>query len=1359
MQSNPSNPGQHAKSQQQDLKVVGPTLDPGPHRSSGKHIAAWIGGGILVLLLVLLLAGQFVLNSARFHAYLVHTIDQKATKAVGTRVELENINIQLSTLSANIYGLTVYGAAPYTHPPLLQIQHIVVSIGITSLLHRQWYLKNIVVDAPVIKFFTDAGGVTNLPHSKSSSSGSSTNIFQLGIRHAALHDGAIFVNDRKIPLEADVQQLAFHSRTLVGQQGYTGAISYQNGLFQTGAYQPIAHSLDASFTVTPDTFKLNNGTLHSGSSLLHLVANVSNFSAPIADAKYDLSLNGGDLRAILKNASIPSGLVVTSGTIHYDATLNKSPAGNASALDAIAVHGSLHSQLLVVRTPQIHTDIRNLAGAYSLQNSNLVVKNFQANLLHGKVLAALQVNHLTGTMQSLLTAAWSGISLRDVQDMLVASAAKQEIAKQGIELTGAANGNIKVVGGKALKTLVAQLQSSIHGKITNKNSGSSLPLDSEIQLAYLGPSQQIQVQNSYVKMPQTALILDGTLRQNSNIHIQFLSADLRELQTLVDVFHPGTLNSSPSLGLAGQASFVGTLRGTAKAPQLSGQLAATNVHMHGTVWPHIQSGIAVDSHSASLQNTSLQMLPSGSIHLHAKVGLKNNSFDPGAPVELQLQALRLPVEPLAKLVNIQSPVSGELSVNADVHGTAENPIGHGSLALNHGIIYDEPLQSANLVFNGTEDNVHGDLSLKVKAGTLHSTATVQPKEKTFTAQLDAEGILLEQFKSLLSRGIGGKGEANLHASGQGTFQNPSATVHLEIPTLNIQGQKISDVLMDANLADHIGTATASLRAEEIPIQAHAKIKLTGNQEISATLDTQTLSLQTLAALYAPQVDSRFTGQTEVHATLQGPLKQKQLLVAHVTLPILRMSYGAHLQLAATAPIHADYSQGVLQLHPVTLQGTGTHLELRATMPIYGSQPMDGLLAGTVDLQLAQMLSSDITSSGKLVLDIHANGNRSNPDVGGQIMLQDASYTDSTQPVGLQHGNGIFALTKDRLNIRSFQGKVGSGTLTAQGAVIYRPALQFDLGATAKNVRLLYPEGLREDLSADLRFVGSIKDSQLGGTVQVNDVSFTPAFDLMGFIGNLSGGIAAPPTPGFSQNLHLQLAVNSTSGIDMVSRQLSLNGNANLQVQGTAAQPVILGRVNVNSGDLIFNGNRYVLKGGTVQFVNASETEPVVNVTLDTTIQQYNIHLRFNGPIDQIQTNYASDPSLPYADIIHLLAFGDTTEANAANGSTPGNAAAESVLASQVSSQVTSRVSKIAGISQLSINPVLAGGTSQGPAGAIVTVQQRVTGNFFVTFSTNVTTTQDQIVMGQYQLSPRVAVTGTRDQNGGFAVDTIIKKTW
>jgi translocation and assembly module TamB len=41
----------------------------------------------------------------------------------------------------------------------------------------------------------------------------------------------------------------------------------------------------------------------------------------------------------------------------------------------------------------------------------------------------------------------------------------------------------------------------------------------------------------------------------------------------------------------------------------------------------------------------------------------------------------------------------------------------------------------------------------------------------------------------------------------------------------------------------------------------------------------------------------------------------------------------------------------------------------------------------------------------------------------------------------------------------------------------------------------------------------------------------------------------------------------------------------------------------------------------------------------------------------------------------------------------------------------------------------------------------------------VASTQGQTIQGQYQLTPRVALSATRDPNGGFAVDTLIKKTW
>jgi translocation and assembly module TamB len=164
----------------------------------------------------------------------------------------------------------------------------------------------------------------------------------------------------------------------------------------------------------------------------------------------------------------------------------------------------------------------------------------------------------------------------------------------------------------------------------------------------------------------------------------------------------------------------------------------------------------------------------------------------------------------------------------------------------------------------------------------------------------------------------------------------------------------------------------------------------------------------------------------------------------------------------------------------------------------------------------------------------------------------------------------------------------------------------------------------------------------------------------------------------------------------------------------------------------------------------------VNASVTTTIQQYNIGLRFEGTLDRLRTSYSSIPALPPADIINLIAFGKTQEAANATA-TPANLTAEQSIASAVSGQVTNRVQRFAGLSQLSVDPTL--GTTQQGAGATITVQQRVTSKVFVTFSTDVTSTQQQVIQLQYQATPRVSVSGTRDQNGGFGFDTRITKNW
>ncbi len=267
--------------------------------------------------------------------------------------------------------MTVHGAAPYPNPPLLQVAHAEVGVRIVSVLQQKWYLDSFVVDHPVVKMFTDAHGVTNIPVIKSSSSSSSnTSLFDLGIRHAVLDQGAVYYNDRQSVLSADLHNVDFRASFDSALQKYSGKLSYSDGHLQSGSFKPIPHNLEAEFDATPTTFHLSQAKLTSESSQLVLTATVQDYSHPQVQAHYAATLDASQFRRILENPSVPVGLIRASGSVAYQ------EAANRSLLDTVVVHGDLNSKQLDVQTPALRSQIRDIAAHYSLAKRRRDARGF-----------------------------------------------------------------------------------------------------------------------------------------------------------------------------------------------------------------------------------------------------------------------------------------------------------------------------------------------------------------------------------------------------------------------------------------------------------------------------------------------------------------------------------------------------------------------------------------------------------------------------------------------------------------------------------------------------------------------------------------------------------------------------------------------------------------------------------------------------------------------------------------------------------------------------------------------------------------------------------------------------------------------
>ena len=1237
-------------------------------RHSWKRIAAWTAGGLLGLILLLLVAAVALLHNEAFRQYLLRIAHTKLNEAAGVDLRIRDFSVHWSGISPSVdmYNVAVNGEAPYTNPLLMQVDHLAVGVQIVSLLSGKWYLQDIVVDHPVVHMFVADNGDTNLPKTKSTGQ-SQTSIFDLGIRHVNLGQGEIYYNDKKSSLDADLHDLQFQARFDPGAKRYSGGLGYTNGKIHFQNLNPMVHSFQAEFEATPDTFTLKRSTLTSGASQLALSATLNDYAHPKVIATYQSSLDIGELRQILRDATLPVGVVKLAGSAQFQSDPNK------PVLETLSLDGNMSSAGLSIHTTTLNTFVRDISARYSVNNGDAEVQDLKAGILGGALNGNFKMHDVSGAQQAELHAVLNNVALAPVQKLANAQAA------QKFQVTGSASGNVDATWRKTFDTLAAHTNATVQGTVSPKAGGSAFPINSEIHAEYSAPAQEVSLTNSFLKLPQTSVNLNGTVSQRAaGLQVQFQSNDLGEIETVADAFGATT----QPLGLGGTASFNGTIRGSTSAPQINGQLSAASLKIKGTEWQSLRTNLDANPSHVSLQNADIVPANNrGHITFNAGVGLDHWSYIESSPLQVDFNASQLDLAELKGLAGVQTPMTGTVSAKVSLHGSKLNPVGQGNVTLTQATIADEPIQSASVTFQGTGDEVQSHFALKMPAGAAQGAFTYFPKRKGYDAQLQAAGIRLDQFETLRARNVQVAGTLNVNATGSGTFDDPGLQFTAQIPQLQLQNQTISGISLQANVANQVATVSLDSQAMNTFVRGHGTVALRGGYETDATFDTSPISLQPLFAMLMPAQAADMTGQTEVHARVRGPLKDKTQLAAEVTIPTLSVDYKNKVQLGAAEPIRLDYANGVLKLQKTAIRGTGTDLQLQGSIPVNSNAPMTLLALGTIDLSIARILNPDVVTSGQIQLNVNGYGARTNPDVQGEIKIVNASFAGGDLPVGLQNGNGTMKLTTDRLEIQEFTGSISGGTLTAKGRVIYRPDLQFNVALAGTGIRTLFPDGVREGINTNLTLTGSNQAALLRGRVDLTELSFSPSFDLSDIAG-LAGGTPTGAAPGtFTQNLRLDVTVQSTNDLNLASSNLSLQGAANLRVQGTAAQPTLLGRVNVTGGDLIFRGNRYVLQPSSLDFVNPYQIQPRVNLSVDTKVQDYTVHMLFRGDIDHLRTTYTSEPSLPPSDIINLLVFGKTTEATNANP-TPGNLGAESLIASSVSGQVTNRIAKVAGIFQL-----------------------------------------------------------------------------
>ena len=498
-------------------------------------------------------------------------------------------------------------------------------------------------------------------------------------------------------------------------------------------------------------------------------------------------------------------------------------------------------------------------------------------------------------------------------------------------------------------------------------------------------------------------------------------------------------------------------------------------------------------------------------------------------------------------------------------------------------------------------------------------------------------------------------------------------------------------------------------------------------------------------------------------TVSGPLKTPLALSGEGEFSEFDVKLQG-VELKSAGPLRIGLRNGLATLEQVHITGQDTDLQANGTAQAFGAtDPSGGKLDlkanGSVSMALAHTFDPDLISSGKVEFTVAAGGVMKKPSLTGKIQFDNVNAAVDGIPNGLSALNGTLVFNEDRLQVENLTATTGGGQLKIGGFLTYSNGIYADLTATGDAVRVrLY--GLSATANTSLRLQGGPQSLLLSGTTLVTRFGVGADVDFAAFTS--AGGVSAPPDPSSASNkIRLDVHVTSSPQLDFQNSYAKLAGRVDLTVRGTVAEPSILGRIQITDGSATFAGTKYELQRGDIYFSNPVRIDPAIDIDATARVETYDITVGLQGTMSHLKPTYRSEPPLSEADIFALLALGRTQEEaqlyqeqQVQQGANPTTSA---LLGGALNATVSNRIGKLFGGGSVKIDPAFVG--TLGNSSARITVQQQLSRQLSVTYATNVNSTAQQLLQGQYDLTPNVSLVVARDETGVFSVVYKIRRRY
>jgi translocation and assembly module TamB len=1303
---------------------------------------------VVVLLLLLTGTGVWIAQSDWLRERVRSEIITGTERVTGGKVELGAFRFDWHTLTAQVDRFVIHGTEPADQAPLLRVERATVELEIISLFARNFRLRKIEAIRPEAHLILGPDGKTNIPEPKVRKAGKGVAeiILDLKIARFDLSGGSFLLESAGQPPR--IRPWEAHGDNLTAQLAYEEAVRRYSGTISLAALQvkPLVLQITASASMEQDRILITQATVKSAQSELTLRnTQLNHFAAPVWTGQYQA-------KVVLKEfTKLARGTLLAEGSARYVSLSDYQSTGKASSSDF---------------SFDVFHNLR-VAADFDADPVKISVKRARVLTMGGEITGA-------GELVDFERYKASGRAAHFNLAQVVALYTKQKLPY-----------NASIAGPFDVQGTFGSIRGSASLTISPAKQGPSAR--GEIAVKFDTATRKVDLGHSYVDLPASHVEATGTLGES--LTVQLNSRDANDLLP----FLPGT---KPDLQY-GALTFAGTVAGPLDHPLIAGLVTAQNVKYQQQILDSVAGDFTVNESRLTI-GKSEAIYAGVPAKVSGSVDLSQWQISEHSPLNARVELTGAELSRVLLMAGQKDvPVSGTVSGVAQLTGVVGDPKIGADVTLSKGLIYGQPFDSVSgraQVISKTAESFTGlfisgskrvNISVRLdQTGTRFPDGNLEFNLTSNTMPLNEINLVRERQPDI--KGFGkfhADGVLKLAHNGKNELQFDIAGLNADASanSLELTGRNLGDARFIAQTKGSVLTARFDSNAASALIHGDGTMQLGGDYAVEGKVKFSDLGLNPLATLImkadsAPKLN--FDGTAEGELNFKGPARRPEEIIASLDIPRIEVHPLPGTDFARTlpnfvvtnnGPIRISINKQLVRVESARLKAPDTDLSLTGTIDLVQNElaqrkALNLRAQGNMNLALVRSLSPDITSSGALSIDGTIRGSWANPEITGRAVMRGGEFHYADFSNGLSSATGEIVFSGNRATIQSLSAESGGGRVDVTGfAALSNSLLAFRLQATARGVRVRYPEGVSSISDADLTLAGTSQRSEVSGLVTVRRVAINPKSDAASILAASAQPLkTASARNTFASNMNLDVQITTASDVALqTSVTQSLQADANLRLRGTLTNPALLGRVNITQGEIVFFGNKYNISQGTISFLNPTKVEPILNIDLETKARGVDVILTLSGPLDKLGVTYRSDPPLQFSDIVALLATGrapgDPTLAITSSGQSQSfqQLAANTLIGQAIANPVAGRLQRFFGVSRIKIDPQLTGIT--GSPQARLTIEQQVTPEILFTYITDVSSTSTQLIRVEWAFNKAWSAILIREENGYVGLDFNYKK--